>query len=301
MIAFAAGFGQDPLAHADRPDRVVAARRRRPRLRRRLARPRLRARRARPAACAGRSRASGRIKGALALSGNRLYVGTYDDYLYALDATHRQADLARALAGPARRPRPVLLDAGGRLRPRLHRLDRRQGLLVRRHEREAALVAGHRRLRLLLAGGLAQDGLRRLLQRPLLRVRRGDRRRALAVRRERRRSPARPTMIDGVVYFSTLKGRTFALDARNGKLLWTFPDGKYAAVVADRERLYLVGYTRVYRPTAVVREVESPREHDPHSPARSRRRAGGRPPLASGTAIAARWWLPVARARRSVS
>ena len=51
----------------------------------------------------------------------------------------------------------VLLDAGRRLRPRLHRLDRRQGLLVRRHEREAALVARDRRLRLRLAGGLARS------------------------------------------------------------------------------------------------------------------------------------------------
>ena len=90
----------------------------------------------------------GRIKGAVAKSGNRLFVGTYDGYLYAIRAQHREGDLADALAGPARRPRPVLLDAGGRVRPRLHRLDRRQGLLLRRREREAALVAGHRRLRL---------------------------------------------------------------------------------------------------------------------------------------------------------
>ena len=42
-------------------------------------------------------------------------------------------------------------------------------------EREAALVAGHGRLRLRLAGGLAEDRRRGLLQRPLLRARRGDR------------------------------------------------------------------------------------------------------------------------------
>ena len=53
-------------------------------------------------------------------------------------------------------------------------------------------------------------------------------------------------MIDGVVYFSTFEERTYALDARTGKLLWTFPDGKYAGVVADAERLYLVGHARVY-------------------------------------------------------
>ena len=67
----------------------------------------------------------------------------------------REGDLADEVAGPARRPRPVLLDAGGRLRARLHRLDRRQGLLLRRGEREAPLVAGHGRLRLRLARGLA--------------------------------------------------------------------------------------------------------------------------------------------------
>ena len=55
-----------------------------------------------------------------------------------------------------------------------------------------------------------------------------------------------PTILDGVVYFSTLEERTFALDARNGKVLWTYPDGKYTPVVADRERLYLVGHARVY-------------------------------------------------------
>ena len=36
------------------------------------------------------------------------------------------------------------------------------------------------------------------------------------------------------------------VDARNGRLLWTFKDGKYAGVVADRDRLYLVGHARVY-------------------------------------------------------
>ncbi len=54
------------------------------------------------------------------------------------------------------------------------------------------------------------------------------------------------TVIAGVVYFSTFKDRTYALDARTGRELWTFADGKYAGVVADRERLYLVGHARVY-------------------------------------------------------
>jgi len=55
-----------------------------------------------------------------------------------------------------------------------------------------------------------------------------------------------PTVLAGRVYFATLKQRTYALDARTGAQVWTFPDGKYSPVVADKERLYLVGYAKVY-------------------------------------------------------
>jgi outer membrane protein assembly factor BamB len=55
-----------------------------------------------------------------------------------------------------------------------------------------------------------------------------------------------PTVIDGVVYFSTLNGKTYGLDARNGKLVWRYPTGQYAAVVASEKRLYLVGYSKLY-------------------------------------------------------
>ena len=59
------------------------------------------------------------------------------------------------------------------------------------------------------------------------------------------------TVINGLVYFATLAksakhGRTYALSARTGKLLWTFPDGKYTPVVADTHRLYVVGYAKLY-------------------------------------------------------
>jgi outer membrane protein assembly factor BamB len=59
------------------------------------------------------------------------------------------------------------------------------------------------------------------------------------------------TVINGVVYFATLaksakQGHTYALNARSGKLLWSFPDGKYTPVVADKHRLYLVGYAKLY-------------------------------------------------------
>jgi outer membrane protein assembly factor BamB len=54
------------------------------------------------------------------------------------------------------------------------------------------------------------------------------------------------TVLHGIVYFATLKRRTYALNADTGKQLWSFPDGEYSPVVADRERLYLVGYTKLY-------------------------------------------------------
>jgi outer membrane protein assembly factor BamB len=54
------------------------------------------------------------------------------------------------------------------------------------------------------------------------------------------------TVIAGRVYFATLAGTTYALDARTGHQVWTFPDGRYSPVVADAERLYLVGYGKVY-------------------------------------------------------
>ena len=40
--------------------------------------------------------------------------------------------------------------------------------------------------------------------------------------------------------------RTFALDARTGKLVWQFPDGHYSPLVADDRRVYLVGRATVY-------------------------------------------------------
>jgi outer membrane protein assembly factor BamB len=66
-----------------------------------------------------------------------------------------------------------------------------------------------------------------------------------------------PTVLGGLVYFSTCGScssyesnprarRTFAVDARSGRLVWRFPDGEYSPVIADRERLYLAGFTILY-------------------------------------------------------
>ncbi len=66
-----------------------------------------------------------------------------------------------------------------------------------------------------------------------------------------------PTVLGGLVYFSTCGScssfesnprarRTFALDARTGRLAWRFPDGEYSPIIADRERLYVTGFTSLY-------------------------------------------------------
>ncbi|HUJ55228.1 MAG TPA: PQQ-binding-like beta-propeller repeat protein [Gaiellaceae bacterium] len=54
------------------------------------------------------------------------------------------------------------------------------------------------------------------------------------------------TVVDGIVYFATLRGGTYGLDARTGKLVWHFHDGRYTPVVTDGQRLYLVGWSKIY-------------------------------------------------------
>lgn len=55
-----------------------------------------------------------------------------------------------------------------------------------------------------------------------------------------------PTIVAGRVYFATLSGTTYALDATTGHLSWTFPDGEYSPVIANTNHVYLVGRARVY-------------------------------------------------------
>ena len=53
-------------------------------------------------------------------------------------------------------------------------------------------------------------------------------------------------MVGDLVYFATLKRRTYALNVTTGKLVWTYADGKYSPVVAAPGRLFLVGFGQVY-------------------------------------------------------
>ena len=133
----------------------------------------------------------GQVKGGVAISGNRLYVGDYSGICTRSAATSGKIALAGEGAAAVRRHRQLLRDTGGRVRARVHRRDRRQGVLVRRGEREAALVAVDGRLRLLVDGGLARPRLRRLVLAAVLLLRRGDRRRSSGSSRRTGRSPAR--------------------------------------------------------------------------------------------------------------
>jgi outer membrane protein assembly factor BamB len=59
-----------------------------------------------------------------------------------------------------------------------------------------------------------------------------------------------PTVMAGLVYFSTLRDKTFAVNARTGKIAWRFPDGQYTPLVADEQHAYITGHRRVYALTS---------------------------------------------------
>jgi outer membrane protein assembly factor BamB len=55
------------------------------------------------------------------------------------------------------------------------------------------------------------------------------------------------TVVDGVVYYSDLGSKTTTgLDARTGKVVFTFPDGAFTPVIADPHTIFLSGYDTIY-------------------------------------------------------
>jgi outer membrane protein assembly factor BamB len=65
------------------------------------------------------------------------------------------------------------------------------------------------------------------------------------------------TVLDGLVYFSTCGScsqyesdararHSYAVDARTGRFVWSFPDGEYSPIVSDGRRVYLMGFTTLY-------------------------------------------------------
>ena len=55
-----------------------------------------------------------------------------------------------------------------------------------------------------------------------------------------------PTIVAGIVYFASIRGRIYGADARTGKLVYTFPDGQYVPVSGNARRLLLHGFSRLY-------------------------------------------------------
>ncbi len=66
-----------------------------------------------------------------------------------------------------------------------------------------------------------------------------------------------PTVLGGLVYFSTCGScsqyesdesarHSYAVDARSGRFVWSFPDGEYSPVVSDGRLVYLTGFTTLY-------------------------------------------------------
>ena len=187
----------------------------------------------------------GEVKGALAASGGRVFVGSYDHHVYALNArTGRQLWRAGAQQRLGNRGRfystPAI--AYGRVYigatdGKMYSFGAASGHLLWSHRSGSYIYSSPAVWnRLVLAG--SYDGRFYAFDAAT-----GDIRWRFKADGHISGSP---TVIAGLVYFATLKGTAFALDARTGKRVWTFADGRYAAAVADRDRVYQVGTGRVY-------------------------------------------------------
>jgi outer membrane protein assembly factor BamB len=57
-----------------------------------------------------------------------------------------------------------------------------------------------------------------------------------------------PQVIGGVVYVSDLgTKRTYGVDARTGRTVFSFPDGRFNTGISDGHALYLTGYSTIYQ------------------------------------------------------
>jgi outer membrane protein assembly factor BamB len=187
----------------------------------------------------------GRIKGAVARSGNRLYVGTYDGYLYALQAKtgkliwrtksqDRLGGRGQFYSTPAIAYGRVYI---GSTDGKVYSFGAASGELRWSHGTGGYVYASPAVWRKTVYVGSYSGSFY------ALDAATGDVRWRFRADGDISGSAV---VLNGVVYFSTFKERTYALNARTGKQLWTYDDGKYAGVVADREQLYLIGHARVY-------------------------------------------------------
>ena len=187
----------------------------------------------------------GRIKGAIAKSGNRLFVGTYDGYLYAIRAStgkviwrtrsqDRLGGRGQFYSTPTVAYGRVYI---GSTDGKVYSYGAASGKLRWSQGTGGYVYASPAVWRKTVYVGSYSDRFY------ALDAATGDVKWRFQAKGDISGSA---TVLNGVVYFSTFDELTYALDARTGELLWTFRDGKYAGVVADAERLYLVGHARVY-------------------------------------------------------
>jgi outer membrane protein assembly factor BamB len=192
-----------------------------------------------------------RVKGGVAFAGRTVYTGSYDGYLYALDARNGRlrwkaggGELGGLYATPSvAHGRVFVSSTNGRV----------YAFSLSGSELWRARTGSYVYSPAALSGATAYVGSydHRLY--------------ALSQATGRTRwtfdagAPisGAPTVIGGLVYFSTCGScssyesnararRTFALDAATGRLVWRFPDGEYSPMIGDPERLYLTGLTSLY-------------------------------------------------------
>jgi outer membrane protein assembly factor BamB len=192
-----------------------------------------------------RFRADGRIKGSLAASGGQVYVGAYDGRVYALDAKSGKlvwrASAQERLGGrgtfystPAAAYGRVYI---GSTDGKVYAFGATTGRLLWSQSTGGFVYASpavwQRRI---LVGSYDHRFY-------ALDAATGDVRWRFAANGPISGSAS---VIAGIVYFATFAERTYAVDAARGTEVWRWPDGKYSPVVADRDRLYLVGLGRMY-------------------------------------------------------
>jgi len=190
------------------------------------------------------------IKGALAYAGGRLFVGAYDGHVYCLTRSGRvvwRASAQPRLYGSSEFYSTPAVAYGrvyvGSTDGKVYAFGATTGKLRWSHSTGGYVYASpavwHRRI---LVG--SYSGTFSAL----------DAGTGEVLWRFRASGPVSgsATVIGNLVFFATLlgpksrNGRTYALDARTGRLAWSFPDGKYTPAVAARGRLFLIGYGIVY-------------------------------------------------------
>lgn len=191
-----------------------------------------------------------KVKGGASLGYGAVYIGSYDGRLYSLDVRNGRLRWS-ADAGAAIYATPSI--AGGRvfvgtLGGTISAFDARTGNVVWSTRTGGYVYSSAAVWRGVVYVGSYDHGLYAL---------------DAATGRVRWRFAApgpisgTPTVVAGLVYAATcaicIAGqsqlgiqRTYALDARTGRVVWTVPRGDYTPVVADSSRAYLVGYQRLF-------------------------------------------------------